>query len=333
MSQVQRALFQAIRELFPKDSYSLVDDISSILHIEKSTAYKRINGDTPLKIEEVALLCNHFNISMDNLIFNESMSNIISFHHNDIVHDVKSFQDFLERFVATFDTMRLGLTNTLIIQCNDVPPFHLFAFPALSRFLYESFRLDGETRLSMPRSFSKLEVEEGELALLQYLTHEYNTHPSIEIYSREQLYALLQRILMAVRSKWITKELGLDLIRQIRILVDLMLRNCENGGKYDYYLDKKLSDSTFLYNPYFLEGGIKIFYRTDGYEKAYVMTDGTSFLATQDLRYTQFLKKKLDIIRSNSSNITNENLMERRELFNTYHEQIAAFKTRITNLG
>lgn len=63
----QDILFQRIKEILPQHD-SLVDTISEILHISSDSAYRRIRGETPLVLDEARILCQHFNLSLDQLL-------------------------------------------------------------------------------------------------------------------------------------------------------------------------------------------------------------------------------------------------------------------------
>ena len=65
--QAQDFLFQRISEML-SPHITMVDAISEILHVSSDSAYRRIRGDTPLVLSEVRQLCNHFNLSLDQLL-------------------------------------------------------------------------------------------------------------------------------------------------------------------------------------------------------------------------------------------------------------------------
>ena len=65
--QAQDFLFQRISEMLPPH-ITMVDAISDILHVSSDSAYRRIRGDTPLVLNEARILCNHFNLSLDQLL-------------------------------------------------------------------------------------------------------------------------------------------------------------------------------------------------------------------------------------------------------------------------
>src|SRR5258705_7882322 len=63
----QDFLFRRIKEMLPQD-VSMVDVVSDILHVSGDSAYRRIRGETPLVLEEAKELCDHFHLSLDQLL-------------------------------------------------------------------------------------------------------------------------------------------------------------------------------------------------------------------------------------------------------------------------
>ena len=65
--QSQEFLFQRIKELLPPHA-SLVDTVAEILHISSDSSYRRIRGETPVVLDEARELCQHFKLSLDQIL-------------------------------------------------------------------------------------------------------------------------------------------------------------------------------------------------------------------------------------------------------------------------
>ena len=63
----QDFLIQRIKELLPTEN-SMVDTLSELLNVSNDSAYRRIRGETPLILDEAKKLCDHFGISLDELL-------------------------------------------------------------------------------------------------------------------------------------------------------------------------------------------------------------------------------------------------------------------------
>ena len=51
-----------------------VDELSELLQVGKDAVYRRLRGDTVLAPEEMKVLARHFQISIDDFIFEDSNS-------------------------------------------------------------------------------------------------------------------------------------------------------------------------------------------------------------------------------------------------------------------
>jgi hypothetical protein len=67
-TEFQEQLFAQIRENLP-EHYSLVDSVSEILSVSTDAAYRRIRGAKALDMDEIVVLCSHFNLSFDRLFY------------------------------------------------------------------------------------------------------------------------------------------------------------------------------------------------------------------------------------------------------------------------
>jgi hypothetical protein len=65
--EAQLQLFAVIQEKL-SDRYKPVNVVAELLDLSRDAAYCRINGKKLLDVDEIVLLCNHFNISFDRLL-------------------------------------------------------------------------------------------------------------------------------------------------------------------------------------------------------------------------------------------------------------------------
>lgn len=318
----QQLFFENIKNHFSKATYSLVDDICDILKVEKSTAYKRINGETPLKFDEIRLLCTHFNLSIDNIFFYDSPTNISSFRQELFFKKEYDFTAFLKSFAAAFDTLRKGTDNTLYILCNELPVFYVYGFPNLIQFVYYSCRheTDGYPLYQSHMQLPPLDNEA--ITILKYLCNEYSNHPSTELLSTTILDALMQRIDVAMRTGMIDHSLKTKLYQDLKALVNHLELQCTSGYKISPYNGIERIQGTFLLNKVHSSGNNEIYYSTDDYEVGFVCNGICDYLITSDKNYCTYLKTKFTRVKNASVNITIENSLDRKQFFNELRDRL-----------
>lgn len=319
---IQTQLFEHIKNHFSKATYSLVDDICQLLNIEKSTAYKRISGETPLKLDEIKKLCNHYNVSLDSILFQDTNSNISSFKQETYYKKNYSFNDYLHSFAVTFDSLRKGKDNTLINLNNYLPVFYLFSFPNLTYFAYLSSKNENDDYPFFEKAITHFNMEDKELKIMKYMAEEYSRHPSIEILSPILFDSLIHRMLFALKLGMIDSILKVKLKDDILSLCNHLEHQCTLGKKISLYNNTQGADTIFLENNIQYFGYNEIYYCTDGYELCFVGNNLSNYLSTSDKNYCSYLKSKFLRIKNTSVNITVDNSLDRIQFFNGLRNKI-----------
>src|SRR5438094_8769867 len=89
---LQVQLFQYLKNKMPPQA-SLVDEVAAALNISTDSAYRRIQGEKPITLEEIYLLCTRYNFSLDTLL--NLKTDAITFQGNYIDPVSFSFEDYL----------------------------------------------------------------------------------------------------------------------------------------------------------------------------------------------------------------------------------------------
>ncbi len=63
----QQLLFQHIKSILPSH-LSLIDEIADILNISNDSVYRRVRGEKPITLDEVAKLASHYKLSLDQFL-------------------------------------------------------------------------------------------------------------------------------------------------------------------------------------------------------------------------------------------------------------------------
>ena len=129
----QDFLFQRIREMLPADK-TLVDEVAEILHVSEDSAYRRIRGGTPLVLEEAALLCRRFNLSLDGLL--DVNEDCVVFRNMEPGKGSFDFKTYLSTIAQQINALAACNQKSIVYLTNDVPIFHQFSSKALLAFRF-----------------------------------------------------------------------------------------------------------------------------------------------------------------------------------------------------
>src|SRR5260370_29300363 len=66
-SELQQQLFTYLKENIPPH-VSLVDELCELLDISADSVYRRIRGEKPITLQELKTICEHYHLSLDQLL-------------------------------------------------------------------------------------------------------------------------------------------------------------------------------------------------------------------------------------------------------------------------
>lgn len=133
MNNTQDFLFQRIREAIP-DETSLASAVAEVLHLSTDSVYRRIRGETPLVLEEASLLCNHFGISLDQLM--TVRPGAVLFYTERLHAEHFSFAKYLTGIRDELKKLEQLKNGEIIYISKDLPIFHNFSDEPLFAFHY-----------------------------------------------------------------------------------------------------------------------------------------------------------------------------------------------------
>lgn len=127
--QAQEFLFQRIREMLPP-SASLTDAVSEILHVSSDSAYRRIRNETPLVLQEAKQLCDHFQLSLDQVL--SIKRNSILFEDTRISNQQYPHESYLSDLLKLAQYVNSFARKEIVLLTKDVPLFQLYFEPMIA---------------------------------------------------------------------------------------------------------------------------------------------------------------------------------------------------------
>ncbi|MBL7940063.1 MAG: helix-turn-helix domain-containing protein [Flavobacteriales bacterium] len=202
---LQQALFKQVKERLPQH-LSLPEELASMLGISADSAYRRIRGEKPLDISELAMISNRFGISLDGLL-GQQQGNFV-FNGRFVGSGDLSFSEWLSSVLGQLELAAQGKEKTVFVfQAKDIPLFHHFQVPELALFKFFFWRRTILRDTQLQSSRFKLSDRDDELLALGrkiYLT--YLRLPSTEIWNAESLNSTLRQIAFYRDSGTFEKE-------------------------------------------------------------------------------------------------------------------------------
>lgn len=131
MKTLQEKIFDSILARFEKKS-DAVAKLSSLLNVGKDAVYRRLRGDTIVTPDEISLLAQEFNLSLDGLVHDQS--HLVFFSFNPFANRIKNFDDYIDSTIKDLSVIAGRSDGKLLYASSEIPIFLIGFFPELISF-------------------------------------------------------------------------------------------------------------------------------------------------------------------------------------------------------
>jgi hypothetical protein len=328
-NQTQQLLFNHVRSKIPPH-LSFVDEVAELLNISNDSAYRRIRGEKPLGLDEVQILCNKYQVSLDQLL--HIKSNTVIFSYDKVDHLSFGFNEFLRFVIRCLEQFKSLPNAKMYFFSKDLPIFHFMPFPELRAFKFFFWKrtLMGYPELAR-QQFNGENDEPETIELAQKIDELFTQTYSIDIWSTWSINATISQIELYRQSNiFSNNEVLLKVYSQLEELVDHLEMQLETGRKILYNQRQRLTDS--VYDAYINEalvGDNTIYVQSDNRQITFINHNGLNFMPTQDTDFCAYTYKHLQNIIRKSTHISVVGEKERSMFFNSLREKI---RERIKNI-
>src|SRR5258707_5694510 len=105
-NQIQQLFFNHIRSKLPAH-LSFVDEVADLLNISNDSAYRRIRGEKPMGLDELQVLCNKYQVSLDQLLQIKTDTVIFSYDKVDnLLFDFNKYLQFVANNLGVFKMLQ-----------------------------------------------------------------------------------------------------------------------------------------------------------------------------------------------------------------------------------
>ncbi len=313
--QSQGFLFQRVKELLPPHA-SMVDSVAEILHVSSDSAYRRIRNETPLVLEEARQLCQHFGLSLDQML--QVKTNSTMFQHVRINISTYKYEQFLKDLHSQLQYVGSFMQKEIIYCSKDMPIFHNFYYKPLIAFRYyfwmktilqhPDFADKGFTIDCVPPEIEKLSGE---------LTHLYSKIPSTEIWNTECINAIISQVEFYKDAGHFASSEDIKLIFEALEATFVHLKNqVDYASKYmpDESPENRKKNFRFFFNRVVLGDNI-ILVSVDKAKTVYLNYDALNYLTTRDEAFGESCYEDLQNLMKKGSIISGTSEKQRNVFF------------------
>ena len=192
----QVRFFDLIQQKLPAN-YALVDAVSELLNIGSDASYRRIRGAKELDFKEISILCKHFRISFDTLMYSPNNHSFDCTYRSIDLSIPGEYQNYMLALSKNIERTKIASDSSIFMSATDIPVFHLITQKELTFFkVYTWFHSVYNHEDSLDDFMKNFETPEI-LGCFQQISRNYELIPSSEIWTQNtiQRYIVINKLL------------------------------------------------------------------------------------------------------------------------------------------
>lgn len=326
----QKKFFDIIARRNDK-TYNIHHDVMELLDVKRGAAYKRMNGETALTLEETIKLADHFNVSLD-AIFRSNK--YISFFHP-FVHKKKTTMDvFLNQFKKFIEPLRPGATAgpvDLSYLANELPVFYYFGHKYIFNFLMSVWRhLHWDETQILIESNPDYEKKANEFR--DEILNNYYAHQVTEIWNSNMLNNLYQQITFCITIRAFKKADYIKLlINDIANLIQHLRLVSIEGAKSIKGARIEGSELKIYLNDFGNYLNV-VQYGSQAFKSTFIGYDYPQFIVSHNKQFFEFSSDWISKLKKRSVLISSEGYQYRELFFMKMENDFTYFKERVEKL-
>ncbi len=189
-STLQDYLLASIKKNLPPNC-SLVDVLQNLLQISQAGAYRRAKNETNFSLEEVVILCRHFNLSVDAYLDIRTENIMVQYYR---FVDTDSFKHYLETILARLRLIADSPEGKVVSADDDLPILQHFRYPEHTAFKVYYWLVSMLSPAVEKPIFSPTFIDEELLQLASEIYEVYSQIPTTEIWTPDCANTTLKQI-------------------------------------------------------------------------------------------------------------------------------------------
>ncbi|MDR0866325.1 MAG: hypothetical protein LBO74_15550 [Candidatus Symbiothrix sp.] len=289
--------------------------LMEILQISRESAYRRIRGEIPFSVDELALLSRELKFSIDEIVV-DNKSNHTFFDLSLIKTSGSSneFSSLLQRYYTHLKSMLEKNPEQTIVALNRVPPVFRVSFNTIFKFTYYEW-LQHNSEISSDQHFSTVFVtpeimawqEKIRSVLLQF------NHTTM-IWDPNVFLSLIKDIQYYYQRKLMSEE-DVDLLKkEITAMIDLSEKTAKIGSLGNSKVHVYLS-------PLFINASTS-YVRFDHTVKTFIWVFIANPIIVNNPEVCSLQKRWLYSLRRQSTLISQSNEIQQAEFFDRQREYL-----------
>ena len=322
-NEIQQRLFSILKENLPQH-LSLVDELGELLDLSADSVYRRIRGEKPINLIELQKICNHYHLSLDQLLQLKSEAVLFNAPGMNEMHG--EFVDYMKAMLAQFRYFNSFKKREIFYLCKDAPIWYFYLFPELAAFktFFWSKTINNQPALvNKTFSFEEFPYQDC-FSIGQQVLEEHNKIDSVELWNLESIHSTINQIAYYRDAGNFRSRDDLDaVIRSFHQWLDHIQLQAEKGFKFmpgAAELGQK-APIQFYVNELIL-GNNTMVIRLDGLSLSMITYSVFHYLFTRDTRFSEKAMSSFNTLLGRATLISRTGEKDRNRFFNTLREKV-----------
>ena len=326
---IQVEYFKLIKERLG-GAFSLVDEIADLLDVSNDSAYRRIRGETALTFDELGILSQRFNVSVDAMLNLESNAVVFTARWMDRANF--SLKDYLAGVFEDLEKAKVVEDHEIMYYAKDLPLFYNWMVPEMAAFKSYFWR---KSVLQLPdyekAKFHLNDLDEESAQIGAKILESYLSMPSTELWNDEVISSTLRQIEFYHESGFFSDDsiASLLLDKQQEVLDHIQLQ-AEHGFKFKMGMPPAGKEGNFqLYYNEVVIGDHTVVLRMHDQYVCHISHNVINDLFTVN---NNFAKESWDVLNnlvSRSTLISTSSEKARSKFFNRLRKKIDQTRSRL----
>jgi hypothetical protein len=326
-NEVQQQLFNFLKENMPPH-LSLVDELGALLDLSADSVYRRIRGEKPIDLIELKKICEHYHLSLDQLL--QLKNDSVLFEAPGMNETPGDFVEYMKAMLQQFRYFNSFTTKEIYYLCKDAPIWYFYLFPELAAFktFFWSKTINNQPALSNKTfSFAEFPYQDC-FAIGQQVLEEHNKINSVELWNLESIHSTINQIAYYKDAGNFRSaedfEVVVDSFHQ---WLDHLQLQAEKGVKFMPGANdvSHKAQIQFYVNELIL-GNNTMVIKLDDKNLSMITYSVFHYLFTRDSRFSAKAMNSFDGLLSRSTLISKTGEKDRNRFFNALREKVNSLK-------
>jgi hypothetical protein len=326
-NELQLQLFTYLKENIPPH-LSLVDELCDLLNLSADSVYRRIRGEKPISLAELKRICEHYHLSIDQLLQLQNESVLFDAPGMNTVPG--EFVEYVKGMLRQFNYFNSFKTKEIQYLCKDVPIWYFYLFPDLAAFktFFWSKTINNNPGLSNKLFSLKEYPYEDCFTIGQQVLQLHNQIPSVELWNFESIHSTINQVAYYKDAGNFKSHHDFDaVLNSFHQLLDHLQLQAEKGAKFmpgatDLAYKAPIQ---FYVNELILGNNTMLLYLDDK-RLSMVTYSVFNYLFTRDERFSNKIANTFNTLLSRSTLISKTGEKDRNRFFNTLREKVNALR-------